>query len=256
MKEPVGLLRREPAGPPLFQGDPVAIEHRLVDIESAAIAPQNDHVLGNIADDLPYLDLLLPDLLLREFALGNILTGDQHDRLIPPQDSSSGFAHPEHLTIFPDPAELPAHRPAQLLQALLGVSHDVGIFDGDIGHQQSIVIFKGLALPRGTLNRLSHRGYILRVNPFEDPFQRRLLSGRVLEDAKGLRGPEDLICVHSPAEAAGMAEPLRIRQKRFTAAKCLFGSPRRRRPPGLARCNLDARPVTTADAAKKATTAS
>jgi len=65
------------------------------------------------------------------------------------------------------------------------MSHNVDMFDGTIGHQQAIFMFKILSILRRALDGLFHEGRVFRMNPLEKKFHSRFRCSVVLEDSKG-----------------------------------------------------------------------
>src|SRR5438445_351395 len=56
------------------------------------------------------------------------------------------------------------------------MSHNVDMFDGTIGHQQAIFMFKILSILRRALDGLFHEGRVFRMNPLEKKFHSRFRS--------------------------------------------------------------------------------
>src|SRR6202795_1517091 len=96
--------------------------------------------------------------------------------------------------------------------------HNMDIFDRTIRHYQAIFMFKILPILRRALDCLFHEGGVFRMNPLEDNFEGRFRRSILLEDSKGFLGPEELCRGRPPAEAASLAQTLRLRQVSLTLA--------------------------------------
>jgi len=73
-----------------------------------------------------------------------------------------------------------------------GVRDDMDVLDQAVGHHQAIFKLEILFLPRCALDRLRHKGRVLRMDTLENGFDGRLRGPVVLEDAKGFLRPDDL----------------------------------------------------------------
>src|SRR5258708_1757841 len=113
------IWMKEPARagtPPLLKRNAVKFEHSPIDIETTAIRSQYADVLRSEVKDLPKLQLLLLDCLLRPLTLCNVLARHQDNLIVRSSDRPGRFPDPNHGTILAHFAQLPTHRLAELLQ--------------------------------------------------------------------------------------------------------------------------------------------
>ena len=97
------------------------------------------------------------------------------------------------------------------------------MLDRSVRHLQSMLEIKRLLMRCGSVNRLLHQGEVVGVHSIEHHFDGDIRRGLVPEDPEGLFRPEDLPAGHVPAEAARVAELLRLGEIRLAALQFLVG---------------------------------
>src|SRR5271154_2414390 len=103
------------------------------------------------------------------------------------------------------------------------MSHGANVFDGAIGHQHAMFGEILAPLDRGAVEDLPQTNPVVRMSSIERDLNGRLYRGLASEYPIALLGPVDFPARRLPAEAPGMAQPLRRQQIHLTTAKRLLG---------------------------------
>ena len=104
-----------------------------------------------------------------------------------------------------------------------GVGDDMQMPDRSVRHLQPMLEIECFLVRCGAVDRLLHQGKVVRVHAIEHHFDRDARRWLVSEDAESLFRPEDFPAGHVPAEAAGVAEPLRLGEIGLTALQGALG---------------------------------
>src|ERR1700737_4458112 len=102
---------------PFLESNTVIVERGLVNIEMAPVGPEYGDVQRRGIEDLPELEFLFPDFLLRSFMLCNVLAGDQDKRAVYSRHCFGRFANAEHRAVLTNLASFPALGAPELFQA-------------------------------------------------------------------------------------------------------------------------------------------
>src|SRR5882757_4104911 len=102
------------------------------------------------------------------------------------------------------------------------MSHGSNVFDGAIGHQQTMLGGKLAPLDRGAVEDLPQTHPVVRMSSVKHDLNGRFYRRLAFEYTISLVGPVDFPARRIPSEAAGVAQSLRLRQIHLTPAKRLL----------------------------------
>src|SRR6202045_5363096 len=103
------------------------------------------------------------------------------------------------------------------------MSHGSNVFDRATGHQQAMLGSKLAPRDRGAVDDLPQTHPVVRMSAVKHQLNGRLYRRFAFEYPISLIGPVDSPARRVPAEAAGVAQSLRLRQIHLTPAKRLLG---------------------------------
>src|ERR1700678_3171828 len=175
--------------PPFVEAYAKVIERGAVRVEALTVRPIHPNNLRREVQHLPELGFLLPE---------------------------QGFGTPLLAKVGHCTHEFEV--PRRILKCL---GQGADMLDRSAGQKQTILVLEvGPGFGRA-LNDFLLRRTVLGMYALYHQIQSRLLGAIVLEDTVGFVGPENLPIGNLPAEAARLAQPLRLRQVHFAPAELL-----------------------------------
>src|SRR6266481_7923050 len=102
------------------------------------------------------------------------------------------------------------------------MSHNTDMLDRIVREQKATFDMTIASIAVRPIDAFLKQSPVFRVDPLENTFHRGLGGSVVSIDSEGFFRPEHLSCGEPATEAAGLAQPLRFRQVRFTSSEDLL----------------------------------